>query len=180
MRIAVLGAGLAGIACARRLVAAGLDVVLFDKGRAAGGRVATRRAEGLSFDHGAQYLRAEGTDFAEALRQAGAAEWPAAGGLVGVPTMSAVPRGLAAGLELRAARHVLALRRQADGWRVLHGEAGLVRVGGPQAASEPLDEGPFDAVLCTLPAPQAAPLLSPVAPALAEAAASVPFAPAGR
>lgn len=177
MRIAVLGAGLAGIACARRLVAAGCDVMLFDKGRAAGGRVTTRRADGFAFDHGAQYLRPSSDTFAAALRQAGAQPWPAAEGLVGVPSMSALPRALAAGLDLRAARHVVALRREAEGWTVLHHEASALRPGAPPPAEAPAADGGFDAVLSTLPAPQAAPLLRPIAPALAEAAAAVPFAP---
>ena len=38
MSIAIIGAGMAGISCARALREAGREVVLFDKGRAAGGR----------------------------------------------------------------------------------------------------------------------------------------------
>ncbi|WP_431268910.1 FAD-dependent oxidoreductase [Dankookia sp. P2] len=44
-RIAVIGAGLAGLSCARALLARGATIRLFDKGRGAGGRLATRRAE---------------------------------------------------------------------------------------------------------------------------------------
>uniref|UniRef100_UPI0018DF9768 FAD-dependent oxidoreductase n=1 Tax=Neoroseomonas rubea TaxID=2748666 RepID=UPI0018DF9768 len=66
--IAILGAGLAGLAAARHLAARGVPVRLFDKGRAPGGRLATRRADHagrrLQFDHGAQYLRAAGPGFA--------------------------------------------------------------------------------------------------------------------
>ena len=40
-RIAVIGAGLAGLSCARALRARGATVRLFDKGRGAGGRLAT-------------------------------------------------------------------------------------------------------------------------------------------
>ncbi|MEO0944486.1 MAG: FAD-dependent oxidoreductase, partial [Pseudomonadota bacterium] len=58
--IVIIGAGMAGIACARSLRAAGVPVRLIDKGRGIGGRVATRRAEVadalVTFDHGAQYL----------------------------------------------------------------------------------------------------------------------------
>ena len=43
MSIAIIGAGMAGISCARALREAGREVVLFDKGRAAGGRMATKR-----------------------------------------------------------------------------------------------------------------------------------------
>ena len=54
-RIAVIGSGIAGLACARRLSDAGYAPILFDKGRGIGGRLATRRTpDGRQFDHGAQ------------------------------------------------------------------------------------------------------------------------------
>jgi predicted NAD/FAD-dependent oxidoreductase len=37
-RVAVIGAGMAGLACARRLADAGIAPVVFDKGRGIGGR----------------------------------------------------------------------------------------------------------------------------------------------
>ena len=43
---AIVGAGIAGLACAQQLQAAGRTVQLFDKGRRPGGRVATRRMFG--------------------------------------------------------------------------------------------------------------------------------------
>jgi predicted NAD/FAD-dependent oxidoreductase len=58
VRIGIVGAGIAGLACAQGLVRHGHDVVLFDKGRGPGGRMSTRRMEtprGLAhIDHGAQ------------------------------------------------------------------------------------------------------------------------------
>ena len=58
----VIGAGMAGIACARALAEAGHAVRVLDKGRGPGGRMATRRvttrAGEVRFDHGAQYLTA--------------------------------------------------------------------------------------------------------------------------
>ena len=53
MRIAIVGAGVAGLTGALALRDAGCEVVVFDKGRGPGGRTATRRAGALSFDHGA-------------------------------------------------------------------------------------------------------------------------------
>jgi hypothetical protein len=175
MAIAVLGAGIAGLAAARALVAAGREVVLFDKGRAAGGRVATRRAAGFAFDHGAQLLAAADGGLCEAWLAAGGAPWPAGGGLVGVPGMSAVPRALAAGLPMQASRHVVALRPTGDGWMVDHHDATLMRVGAPPPDTAPEAAGPFEAALCLLPAPQAAPLLRPVAPAFTAAAGAIRF-----
>ena len=56
MQIAIVGAGMAGLSCATRLAALGHELVLFDKGRGPGGRMATRRVEAdgtmLRFDHG--------------------------------------------------------------------------------------------------------------------------------
>jgi len=52
----VVGAGVTGLVAARRLVAEGQRVVVIDKGRAVGGRLATRRFEGGSFDYGAQFF----------------------------------------------------------------------------------------------------------------------------
>ena len=43
-RIAVVGAGIAGAACAASLQQAGVQVTLFDKSRGVGGRMSTRRA----------------------------------------------------------------------------------------------------------------------------------------
>jgi renalase len=172
MKIAILGAGLAGLAAARRLAGAGLVPVLFDKGRAAGGRLATRRAGSFAFDHGAQYLKPQGSSFAEALRAAGAEPWPVTGGVVGVPGMSALPRAFAARLDLQAGRQVIALRPVAGGWEVEHVASRPPRGGEAEAARA---DGPFDAVICSLPAPQAAPVLAGPAPALAAQAAAVPF-----
>ena len=60
--ITIIGAGMAGLACAKRLVSAGYTPLMLDKGRSIGGRMATRRvtlaADEVSFDHGAQYLTA--------------------------------------------------------------------------------------------------------------------------
>lgn len=57
-RIAVVGAGIAGLVCARTLADHGLSVTLFDKGRGPGGRTSTRMTGGDQFDHGAQFFTA--------------------------------------------------------------------------------------------------------------------------
>jgi len=53
MRIAVIGAGVSGLACARQLQQAGEEVILFEKSRGFGGRCATRRLGEFIFDTGA-------------------------------------------------------------------------------------------------------------------------------
>jgi len=65
--LAVIGAGMAGIACARTLVQAGHTVQLFEKSRGVGGRMATRSSPFGSFDHGAQYFTQRDPRFAQAL-----------------------------------------------------------------------------------------------------------------
>ncbi len=55
-RIAVVGAGLAGLMCARTLADQGLVVRVFERSRGLGGRCGTRRDGPWAFDHGAQYF----------------------------------------------------------------------------------------------------------------------------
>jgi len=56
-RVAIIGAGISGLVCAKRLIAT-CDVTLFEKSRGVAGRMATRRVpdHGLAFDHEAQYF----------------------------------------------------------------------------------------------------------------------------
>lgn len=64
---AVIGAGMAGITCARTLVQAGHQVTIFEKSRGTGGRMATRTSAFGSFDHGVQYFTARDPRFLKAL-----------------------------------------------------------------------------------------------------------------
>ncbi len=175
--VAIIGAGLAGLAAARTLDARGIAVRLFDKGRAPGGRLATRRAEHagrrLQFDHGAQYLRAAGPGFAAALAQAGAAAWPDAARHVGVPGMSALPRALLGSLPITASRHVGEVTGSPGAWMLRHWDARDAKPGAPLPATPPVEDGPFSAVLVTIPAPQAIDLL----PGLGDALRAVRYAP---
>jgi renalase len=65
--IAVLGAGIAGLACARTLAEAGHGVTLFEKNAAAGGRTASCATPFGSFDAGAQYFTVRDRRFERAL-----------------------------------------------------------------------------------------------------------------
>ncbi len=66
--IAVVGAGIAGLACARTLAQAGHTVTVFDKSWRAGGRMATRASPFGGFDHGAQYFTVRDKRFELALK----------------------------------------------------------------------------------------------------------------
>lgn len=78
MKIGVIGAGIAGLSCAGMLQTAGHAVMVFDKGRGVGGRIATRRVRApsgdVAIDHGAQYFTMCEPRFA-----AVAAGWQASG-----------------------------------------------------------------------------------------------------
>lgn len=167
MRIAIIGAGMAGIACAERLTAAAHTVTLFDKGRGPGGRMSARRAETpygpTTFDHGAQYFTVRDDGFrarvAQWHAQGLAAPWPAAGSdvWVGTPTMNAPMKAAAAALDVRQAVQLARLDRQADTWCV-NGEV-------------------FDTLVVATPAENAAPLLDDHDPATAALARANPAAP---
>ncbi len=181
--MAVVGAGLSGLVCARRLVEHGHRVRLFDKARAPGGRMSTRRAGELRFDHGAQYFTVRDRDFRRAVdswRRDGVVErWRGriavleGGGrraeagdaerFVGIPGMSALCRHLAADLDVSLETPVDALARDADGWSLV--------------GADGAELGRYDSVVVSAPAPQTAALLAPVAPRLAAAAAGVEMTP---
>src|SRR5690606_12440274 len=84
-QIAILGAGLSGLTCARRLTDAGFSVTLFEQQSDVAGRMSTKKIllEGQNrfwqFDHGAQYFTARSPEFrqqvAEWIRRGVVAEW---------------------------------------------------------------------------------------------------------
>lgn len=170
MKIGIVGAGIAGLSCAEMLRAAGHAVMVFDKARAAGGRMATRRVAtpsgDVAFDHGAQYFTARDARFAAALTgwQASGvvAPWPSGGddAWVGTPGMNAVVKALSGKLAVQWNSRVDALRRIDGSWFL-----GSVA------------DDPFDAVIVATPAEQAEPLLVAHDPAMAAMAQGCPSAP---
>lgn len=177
MHIAVIGAGMAGLTCARQLQQQGHHVIVYERNADVGGRMGTRQTELGGFDHGAQYFTATSDRFRKevtAWRKAGwAAPWEgklvkldkgeaqAAGRsnakqrMVAVPGMGALGSHLAENLDVRCEQSVTGLERQDDGW-LLSVQCDTV----PIAATA----GPFDAVILALPADIAARLLQPVSP----------------
>ena len=77
-RIAIVGAGISGLACARALADAGLNVQVFEKSLGVAGRMSTRRGELGQCDHGAQYFTARDAAF-----RAQVQEWIEAGAALG-------------------------------------------------------------------------------------------------
>ncbi len=166
MRVAVIGAGLAGLAAAEALQGDGHDVVVLEKSRGAGGRTATRRADELRFDHGAPYLHAgvrplggEPAIDCCTLRSVGHG---AVHATVGTPAANAVAKAIAEKIEVRPSVHVGGIEPAGSAWRLIDLDAAPI--------------GIYDAVLVTAPAPQAAVLLREAAPRLAARCDDVVFA----
>lgn len=183
--IAVIGSGVAGLACARLLSAAGHRVSVFDKGRHAGGRLASRALllEGQRwwFDHGAQYFTARSAAF-RAVTSLGLArgalgywtgriETPGATEaaasleprLIGLPRMHQWAAFLGEGLSVYQEVEITGLEARPMGYR-LHTATGAL-------------PGLFAQVVVAIPPAQARSLLAPVAPALALRVAEAKLAP---
>jgi predicted NAD/FAD-dependent oxidoreductase len=164
VRIAVVGAGIAGLACARELARADVAVTVFEKARGLGGRLATRREGSLVFDHGAQYITARSPAFMRflevAVHSGAVSAWkprireddrrwdaPIDDWYVGSPGMSAAVRPLARHVEVLTAVGVQELLVGLRGWELMTDAGTAPRV--------------FDAVAVAVPAPQALTLLAP-------------------
>lgn len=68
-RIAIIGAGVSGLAAALRLKEAGREVVVFEKSRGLSGRAATRSREGCRYDFGANYFKVRCNEMAALIFQ---------------------------------------------------------------------------------------------------------------
>lgn len=178
-RFAIVGAGMAGVACARTLVQAGHHVEVFESADQAGGRMATLDSPHGSFDTGAQYFTVRDTRFERALatvpglcrpwsastvrvldaqgREAIAAPTPREAHWVAQPGMQSLvqtwAKPLAMAAQLRTSVRVERIARDRlspQAWQV-H----CLHVDGSQQV-----HAGFDAVLLAVPAPQALALLN--------------------
>jgi predicted NAD/FAD-dependent oxidoreductase len=152
-----VGAGIAGIACARVLANAGVAVRVLERGRVCGGRLATKRYDGRRTDIGAAYFTVQDDGFAavvERWRQAGLVrEWtdtltvldPAGSQRTTGPMRWAAPGGLRSLVE-----------ELATGLNVSTEHAVEWIEPGPKVDGEPAD-----AVVLAMPGPQAIRLLHP-------------------
>ncbi|MBL8205021.1 MAG: FAD-dependent oxidoreductase [Blastocatellia bacterium] len=164
---AIVGAGMTGLMAARELQSHGIKVIVIDKGRSVGGRMATRwiEIEGNEkgfFDHGAQFFTVRDPWF-----QSFVDEWISAG-LVrewargfaqgddlphhdghprycGTAGMNAIARHLATGLDVRVNTKVESLTRQAEQWSLALESGAAIQA---------------DALLLTPPVPQSLALLN--------------------
>jgi predicted NAD/FAD-dependent oxidoreductase len=181
IKIAVVGAGIAGLSAARELVRRGADVTVFDKGRVPGGRVSTRYHDRFQFDHGAPYFTAADPRFravveaavqeqaadhwyfdATTIGPAGPSTTSVAGSYVGIPSMASFPQFLARDISVVSSSRIVAAERSGGSWH-------LQADNGGGAAG-------YDVAIVAIPPAQAARLLQD-APQMAEIAANVEMRP---
>ena len=165
-KIAIIGAGFSGL-CLAHFLKDKAELSIFEKSRGVSGRMATRRIEQFSFDHGAQYFKARSHEFQQFLKplldQNIIARWDAKYGVfagnsllkradwsleepryAGVPSMNRVGKFLAEGLDVHLNTRIARLAKK-DKWQ-------LIDTDGEEYAG-------FDWVISAIPAPQAAELL---------------------
>lgn len=165
----ILGSGIAGLAAARCAQNDGKSVLVIDKGRRLGGRVATRRKDGFIFNHGAQFVTAKGAAFTSLLASAKAAgslqDWlisPDKIVQIGAPTMRDLPQFMANGLEIRQQTEITAIAHQGSDIGFFDKDGLIAR--GRQA-------------MITAPAAQTAKLLAGIYPDLAATASLASYEP---
>jgi predicted NAD/FAD-dependent oxidoreductase len=133
----VVGAGVAGLACARALDRAGRGVLVLDRARRVGGRCATRRFEGQPADVGPMFFHGRDPGFLAALEEVPGVTlvegWPARVEGDGQPCqpgalepstrrfafaegMNVFPKHLAAGLDIRQQANVTRIRAEGAGF----------------------------------------------------------------
>ncbi len=192
--VMVVGAGMAGLVCAQRLQLAGYQVSVLEKSKGLGGRMATRRVDGVAIDHGARFLQPQGPLLSELkqklVEQGVLINWrpytlqlDSTGHLtpktythpyyVAPAGMSAVGKALGAGLTIYRQQRVVAIAPTADSdWQIST----------QQADNSETCQYTAKALVLAIPAPQITPLLEPwfsdsrVA-AMGRAIATVQYAP---
>ena len=159
----MVGAGIAGVACARALAARGHEVRVLERSRVPGGRLATRELHGRRVDTGASYFTVDDPGFQAVVDdwcarglarpwtdtfatlgatgrgpdKTGPVRWAAPGGLRSLVT------DLAGGLDVRYGVEVTAVGP------------------GPVVDGPTFDSTAYDAVVLAMPDPQALRLLDP-------------------
>ncbi len=180
-KVAIIGAGIAGLSCANHLAEKDIHATVFEKSKGAGGRTSTRRVEpNLSFDHGAQYFTVRNPilqSFVNTWKNLGVvSEWKGRivklnnkeitgteiiPRYVGTPGMTAMAADLVKNLEIKKETKIIEVNPSSNQWTLLD-EAEVAYNG-------------FDHLVVALPAPQTAELLAnhPVG----KIASSTPMAP---
>ncbi|MBF2028665.1 MAG: FAD-dependent oxidoreductase [Oscillatoriales cyanobacterium C42_A2020_001] len=178
VEVAIIGAGMAGLTCAQVLQQAGYEVVVLEKSRGVGGRLATRRSHGTRIDHGTCYLSPKAelfqnfitdlvqlglvhvwtncvhTLFPDGSLQPSSEQIPR---YVAADGMSAIAKVLTPGLDIRFNQRVVGLATtSSQTWQLTVDDT---TPDNTATASNLLEA---QAVVVTVPAPQALDLLAPL------------------
>lgn len=131
---------MAGLSAANALESAGSSPVIVDKSRGVGGRLATRRSQFGSFNHGAPTVSAFTSAFKAFLTEADTAQWNRFGEAEGDPTMSALAKPLVGQIPLHLKLSVTHLESAESGVRATFSndtseeyDRAIVAVPAPQA-----------------------------------------------
>lgn len=167
MDVVVVGAGIAGIACARELTARGAAVRVVERSHAVGGRMASRTLHGRPVDLGAAYFTVSDPEFAEVVdgwRAAGLARpWTDTLAVLSPDAPRSTSQGPQRWAAVGGLRSLVAALAQ--GLELTLGHT-VERIGpGPVVDGEHVD-----AVVLAMPDPQAARLLDPVPAVLVDRA----------
>lgn len=121
----IIGAGMAALPTAGVLRHSGWEVVLLEKGRSPGGRMATRREGESRFDHGAQFFTVRDSRFREVVDR-----WEASGDVKpwftedehtryrGTDGMAGIMKAIARPLDVRTATMVNRVESSIKSWRI--------------------------------------------------------------
>lgn len=165
-KVAIIGAGIAGLSCASELQSHGTTVDIFEKSRGPSGRMSTRRTPNWSADHGAQYFTARDPRFIQEVKN-----WIKAGSAaiwkpklkvyesgvwrdshseeiryVGTPNMNSPGKHLAENLSVQYETTICKLEHIGSQWALQCSETGEIG-------------GTYDFVVLAIPAPQASALI---------------------
>lgn len=170
MKIAIIGAGIAGLTAAREFIKRGANVTVFEKARGLGGRVSTKRLPWGTLDIGAQYFTARNKRFqrqvAQWVKQNNAKQWSftpykvTASGLcakpdniqryVGVPGMNSIAHALAGDIDVCTNTRIDSITRCTNGWQL-------------SSAESKITNDRYDWVVASMPAEQSRALLADTA-----------------
>ena len=164
-KVAIIGAGIAGLSCAKELQSHGISVDIFEKSRSPSGRMSTRRTPDWSADHGAQYFTARDLRFTHEIQKwiktGSAAIWKPKlkvydDGLwrdsnsqecryIGTPNMNSPGKHLAKDLSILYESTISKVERTSGKWHLQCNENEI--------------EALYDYLVLAIPAPQASTLL---------------------